>query len=174
MAKPERGQWLQAVHFDPASGSLEPPALENGGRFNPPHTCAALYFSEDTAPARVQMMQFSGEDAPGRGQTVILVFRVCLGKVLDLCDPMARRAAGVTLGELLDREDRSIARSLGIASFREGYEGILYPRPLAPGERNLGIFRENISAGQLTVVDRLQSPQKVPERASNADNLRST
>ena len=44
----------------------------------------------------------------------------------------------------------------GIAAFREGFEGILYPRPMAPGGRNLGLFVEKISPGQhIEAVGRL-------------------
>lgn len=151
--KAERGQWLQTVALDPATGTFAVPDLDDhGGRFNPPGRYPMMYFARNDAESRDHIERWIVLNERRDLRLVSLVLEVHLWKVLDLCDPDVRVAVGVTLGDLEDAEDMSVTRSLGVAAFREQFDGIIYPRPLSLSSKNLGVFRERVTAQEIVVV----------------------
>lgn len=151
----EAGQWLQAARWDHDAGTLDLPDSEEGSRFNPPGKYPLMYLAEDSDEARETMARWSSSTNGGPKDLVVLVYEVRLRRVLDLCSAAVRHSIGLTLGEIYHPDDKSLTQSLGIAAFREGYEGILYPRPLVLGGRNLGVFREQVTSGQIELMGRL-------------------
>ena len=94
------------------------------------------------------------EDEP---ETVIAVFSVSLSRVLDLADPAIRRRLGITLKDLSSADEPGISQAIGIAAYNEGFEGVIYPRPLNPRCRNLAIFSDRITSGNIQLLE-LRTP----------------
>jgi RES domain-containing protein len=150
----ERGHWLRATVLDPATRSFEITDDDPtpGGRFNPPGRCPTLYLAQDDPPSREELVRWTREAHGAISRSIVLIVEVHLRKVLDLCDPRTRHLLGVTLTDLMDSADMSLSRSVGVAAFRHGFDGIVYPRPLAPWTRNLAVFRERADAGAINVM----------------------
>jgi RES domain-containing protein len=133
--------------LDPYSESLK------GGRVNPPGSFPVLYAVADEDGCRPALAAV-GLDDP---HTVIAVFSVALSRVLDLADPTVRRKLGVTVRDLTGSEETRVPQSLGVAAYNEGFEGVIYPRPLNPKCRNLAIFSERITSGNIQLLE-LRTP----------------
>jgi len=132
----ESGRWLRAMPsgrirdlLDPYSGSLK------GGRVNPPGSFPVLYAADEDGCRPALAL-----DEP---ETVIAVFSVMLSRVLDLADGSVRRKLGVSVRDLANAEESRISQAIGVAAYNEGFEGVIYPRPLNPKCRNLGIFQRS-------------------------------
>jgi RES domain-containing protein len=148
------GVWLQLETYASPDTEFELPDAEaRGGRFNPPGRCPILYMAKDSPLCRGAAITWCGPFAPGC-ERVVLLYRVTLSRVLNLCDPKVRYALGVTLEDLVG-EDLSVPRSLGVAAFQEELEGILYPRPATAHEVNLGVFRGQVGVQDIAVVGRI-------------------
>ena len=150
----ETGRWLRAMPsgrirdlLDPYSESLK------GGRVNPPGSFPVLYAVADEDGCRPALAAV-GLDEP---HTVIAVFSVALSRVLDLADPLVRRKLGVTVRDLTGSEETRVPQSLGVAAYNEGFEGVIYPRPLNPKCRNLAIFSDRITSGNIQLLE-LRTP----------------
>jgi hypothetical protein len=152
---PEAGTWLQMARSTERGGLEIPGPSEAGGRFNSPGRMPTVYLSEDTHESRQQMLAWAATERCRGEEVAILVYYVRAFKLLNLCDADVRIKIDATLGDLLEPGDLGVARSVGIAAFREGFEGVLYPRPLAIAGRNLGIFLERIYPGQVDLVGSL-------------------
>lgn len=150
----ETGRWLRAMPagrirdlLDPYSESLR------GGRVNPPGSFPVLYAVADEDGCRPALAAV-GLDEP---HTVIAVFSVSLSRVVDLADPRVRRKLGVTVRDLTDAEETRVPQSVGVAAYNEGFEGVIYPRPLNPKCRNLAIFSDRITSGNIQLLE-LRTP----------------
>jgi len=147
------GWWLQTVTVNRDTSEVEAPDCEpSGGRFNPPRICAMTYLSQDTPACRARMAAWCTGSGPGL-ERMVLVYRIRVERLLDLCDPRTRVDAGVTRSEIVGR-DLSVPRLLGVAAFREEFDGILYPRPGTRGGLNLALYRSRAAALEVSVVDR--------------------
>jgi len=150
----ESGRWLRAMPagrirdlLDPYSESLK------GGRVNPPGSFPVLYAVADEDGWRPALAAV-GLDEP---ETVIAVFSVSLTRVLDLADPSVRRTLGVTVSDLTNVEESRVSQSIGVAAYNEGFEGVIYPRPFNPKCRNLAIFSDRITSGNIQLLE-LRTP----------------
>jgi len=94
---------------------------------------------------------------------VIAVFSVTLSKVLDLADPSIRRKLGVSVRDLADTDETWVSQAIGVAAYNEGFDGVIYPRPLNPRCRNLGIFSDRITSVNIQLLD-LRTPG-IPSRS---------
>lgn len=149
--RPETGRWLRAMPagrirdlLDPYSESMK------GGRVNPPGSFPVLYAVADEEGCRPTLAL----DEP---EAVIAVFSVSLSRVLDLADPSVRRKLGVTVGDLANAEESRISQAIGVAAYNEGFEGVIYPRPLNPKCRNLAIFSDRITSLNIQLLE-LRTP----------------
>ena len=52
---------------------------------------------------------------------------------------------------------RSSSQAIGVAAYNEGFEGVIYPRPLNPKCRNLAIFSDRITSGNIQLLE-LRTP----------------
>ena len=152
--RPESGRWLRALPagrirdlLDPYSESLK------GGRVNPPGSFPVLYAVADEDGCRPALAAV-GLDEP---ETVIAVFSVSLSRILDLADPTVRRMLGVSVRDLANGEETRVSQSIGVAAYNEGFEGVIYPRPLNPKCRNLAIFSDRITSGNIQLLE-LRTP----------------
>jgi RES domain-containing protein len=164
----ESGRWLRAMPAHRIRDLLDPHlSSRRGGRVNPPGSFPVLYAVADEAGCRPPLAGFVLEEP----ETVVAVFSVALTRVLDLSDPGIRRELGVTLRDLLDGDEARIFQAIGVAAYNEGFEGVIYPRPLNPKCRNLAIFSERISSENIQLLE-LRSPGRAPLRSEGGDPAR--
>jgi RES domain-containing protein len=123
-----------------------------GGRVNPPGSFPVLYAVPDAEDCRPPLTSFSDDSG-----MVVAVFSVVLSRVLDLADPELRRRLGVPLREILNPDQPRICQAIGVAAYNEGFEGVIYPRPLNPKCRNLAIFSDRISSDNIQLLE-LRNP----------------
>jgi RES domain-containing protein len=141
--------------LDPYSESVR------GGRMNPPNSVPVLYaVADDDGCLPLLGVR---EDEP---ETVIAVFSVALSRVLDLADPAIRRRLGVTMKDLSSGDEPGISQAIGIAAYNEGFEGVIYPRPLNPKCRNLAIFSDRITSVNIQLLE-LRTPGLPSPSAEN-------
>jgi RES domain-containing protein len=157
----ETGRWLRAMPAHRIRDLLDPHlSTRQGGRVNPPGSFPVLYAVADEAGCRPPLVGYASEEP----ETVVAVFSVSLTRVLDLADPGVRRELGVTLRNLLDGDEPRISQAIGVAAYNEGFEGVIYPRPLNPKCRNLAIFSDRISSENIQLLE-LRTPGRLPLRA---------
>jgi len=125
-----------------------------GGRVNPPGSFPVLYAVADQEGCRPLPSSFPADEP----EPVIAVFSVSLSRVLDLADPDIRRRLNVPLEELLNAEEARVCQAIGVAAYNEGFEGVIYPRPLNPKCRNLAIFSDRISSDNIQLLE-LRTPR---------------
>jgi len=154
----ENGRWLRAM---PAH-RIRDLSSRRGGRVNPPGSFPVLYAVADEAGCRPPLAGFASEEP----ETVVAVFSVALTRVLDVANPGVRRGLGVTLRDLLDGSESRIFQAIGVAAYNEGFEGVVYPRPLNQKCRNLAIFSEKISSENIHLLE-LRTPGRAPLRAED-------
>jgi RES domain-containing protein len=158
----ETGRWLRAMPTHRIRDLLDPYSESvRGGRMNPPGSFPVLYAVADDEGC-LPMLGVP-EDEP---ETVIAVFSVSLVRVLDLTDPGTRRKLGITVADLSSADEPGISRSIGIAAYNEGFEGVIYPRPLNPRCRNLAIFSDRITSGNIQLLE-LRTPGLPSKSADN-------
>lgn len=149
----EKGRWLQTILADPCSGAVELIELrEQGGRFNPPQSFPMTYMIEDRKPSRNVIRRWVRASSDSDSRFVTLVVEIQLTKVVDLCDEAVRKTLGLSLAVLASTEDMSLTQSIGVAAHRAEFEGIVYPRALGKGARNLGLFSDRVSAQEISIV----------------------
>jgi RES domain-containing protein len=129
-------------------------STRNGGRVNPPGSFPVLYAVSDQDGCRPPPPTYP-DDEP---ETVIAVFSVSLSRVLDLTESEIRRRLGVALKDLLNADEAKLTQAIGVAAYNEGFEGVIYPRPLNPKCRNLAIFSDRISSQNIQLLE-LRTPQ---------------
>jgi len=143
-ATPHSGRWLLVIQPDPGGGVR--PVLDQGvlgGRWSPPRSFPVMYTTEDDPATREQLVQWlQDEDS---SDLIVVCMRVHLGRVLDLCSPLNRVVLGATSQELIESTDMGVSQAIGLAAYRAGFQGILYPRPPYGKFRNLAIFPERVS-----------------------------
>lgn len=155
----ERGFWLRAAppdHKDEERLILSS-AIE-GGRVNPPGGFAVLYASErkdDSGP----YLKTVRKACLDRDPLLVTVLKVALRRILDLADAGTRRALGVSLQDLAGGSDPSVMQAIGAAAYRAGFQGVIYPRLLGKGGRNLAIFLDRIRLKQLEISDAFLLPK---------------
>jgi RES domain-containing protein len=151
--RPESGSWLQTTLANPTSGAVELIELqEHGGRLNPPGTFPVTYLAEDKESSRTEMSRWiQNESGPG-SRFVTLMIEIHLSKVLDLCDASVRKTLGVSLAALAGAEDMALTQSIGVAAHHAEFEGVVYPRALGNGARNLAIFNDRASPKEISIV----------------------
>jgi RES domain-containing protein len=153
--RPESGRWLRAMPAHRIRDLLDPHlSSRNGGRVNPPGSFPVLYAVSDEDGCRPPP-PFALDDEP---ETVIAVFSVTLSSVLDLTEPEIRRRLGVGLKDLVNGDEARVSQAIGVAAYNEGFEGVIYPRPLNPKCRNLAIFSDRISSQNIQLLE-LRTPQ---------------
>jgi RES domain-containing protein len=151
--RPETGRWLRAMPVYRIHDLLDPHlSSRQGGRVNPPGSFPVLYAVADKEGCRPPMTSF-----PDDSGTVVAVFSVALSRVLDLADPELRRRLGVPLRELLNPDEPRVCQAIGVAAYNEGFEGVVYPRPLNPKCKNLAIYSDRISSDNIQLLE-LRSP----------------
>lgn len=139
--------------LDPYSESMR------GGRVNPPGSFPVLYAVSDDDGCRPMVPGSDGEEP----ETVIAVFSVTLSRVLDLFDPMIRRRLGISVRDLAGGDESTISQAIGIAAYNEGFEAVIYPRPLNPRCRNMAIFSDRITSNNIQLLE-LRTPG-IPSRS---------
>jgi RES domain-containing protein len=145
--RPESGAWLRAVKLDQEQELQSILGLmARGGRFNPPGQFPILHAVEDDEQCRERMLQWIKEEEAPDTSMAVVVLRVKLTRVLDLAHGATRRALGITLRDLNNPRWTVAGQQIGAAAHDAGFEGIIYPRPLKPNERNLALFMDKISA----------------------------
>jgi RES domain-containing protein len=156
----ESGRWLRAMPahrirdlLDPYQESLK------GGRVNPPGSFPVLYAVADEEGCRPALAAVQLNEP----ETVVAVFSVVLSRVLDLADGSIRRKLGVTVSDLANADESRISQAIGMAAYNEGFEGVIYPRPLNPKCRNLAIFSDRITSRNIQLLE-LRTPG-LPSRA---------
>ncbi|HVE38587.1 MAG TPA: RES family NAD+ phosphorylase [Planctomycetota bacterium] len=150
----ETGRWLRAMPAHRIRDLLDPHlSTRRGGRVNPPGSFPVLYAVADEAGCRPPLAGLALEES----ETVVAVFSVTLTRVLDLAVPGVRRELGVSLRDLLDGDESRIFQAIGVAAYNEGFEGVIYPRPLNPKCRNLAIFSDRISSENIQLLE-LKTP----------------
>lgn len=150
--RPESGEWLRIVlldHEQELASILR--LMERGGRFNPPGKFPVLHAVEDDDGRRAEMLEWIREEQRPDSVRAVVVLKVKLERVLDLAQAKTRKALGVTLRELNLVPDSPAGRQIGAAAYEAGFEGIIYPRPLKPGSRNLALFMDRITARKNSV-----------------------
>lgn len=159
--RPESGRWLRAMPVHRVRDLLDPHAESmRGGRINPPGSFPVLYAVADEDGCRPSLLPVDGDDA----ETIIAVFSVELSRVLDLADPAVRRRLGVAVRDLSTADETRISQAIGIAAYNEGFDGVIYPRPLNPRCRNLAIFSDRITSSNIQLLE-LRTPG-IPSRSS--------
>ncbi len=145
--RPETGAWLRAVRLDQEQELQSILGLMmRGGRFNPPGQFPILHAVEDDERCRERMLQWIREEPVPDCSMAVIVLKVRLHRVLDLAHGATRRALGITLRDLNNPRLAQAAQQIGAAAHDAGFEGIIYPRPLKPKQRNLALFMDRISA----------------------------
>lgn len=145
--RPETGDWLRAVRLDQEQELQSIVGLMmRGGRFNPPGEFPVLHAVEDDQRCRERMLRWIEAESEGDGSMAVIVLKVKLTRVLDLAHGATRRALGITLRDLNSPGASAAAQQLGAAAHDAGFEGIVYPRPLKPGRRNLALFMDRVTA----------------------------
>jgi RES domain-containing protein len=158
----ETGRWLRAMPAHRIRDLLDPHlSTRRGGRVNPPGSFPVLYAVADEAGCRPPLAGLALDEP----ETVVAVFSVSLVRILDLADPEVRRELGVTLRELLDGSESRVFQAIGVAAYNEGFEGVIYPRPLNTKCRNLAIFSERISSENIQLLE-LRTPHRSSARAA--------
>jgi len=151
--RPETGAWLRAVKLDQEQELQSILGLmARGGRFNPPGQFPILHAVEDGERCRERMLQWIREEQQPDGVMAVIVLKVRLTRVLDLAHGATRRALGITLRELNNPRSAKAGQQIGAAAHDAGFEGIIYPRPFKPDQRNLALFMDRISARKNGVV----------------------
>jgi hypothetical protein len=148
------GRWLHLIQPDPGGGFR--PLMEHtmlGGRWSPPRSFPVLYTAEDDPATREELIRWL--QANERSDSILIRIHVHLGRLLDLCDPANREALGSTSEELADAADMGVCQAIGVAAYRTGFQGILYPRPARCELRNLAIFPERVAETDLSSGDSL-------------------
>jgi RES domain-containing protein len=149
----EVGQWIQVTMADPTSGAVELiELLEQGGRFNPPGSFPVAYLAKIADGGRATMCRYIVNETSAESKFVILILEINLSKVLDLTQASVRRSVGISLADLTHPESYSLSRSIGLAAHESGFEGIIYPRPLGRGARNMAIFCDRAGPREISVV----------------------
>jgi RES domain-containing protein len=158
----ESGQWLRAMPAPRIRDLLDPHlSTRRGGRVNPPGSFPVLYAMADEDGCRPPLLSLPD----GEAETVIAVFSVSLSRVLDLADPALRRRLGVSLQDLLSSDEARVSQAIGVAAYNEGFEAVIYPRPMNPKCRNLAIFSDRISSENIRLLE-LRTPRRSPRPAS--------
>lgn len=151
--RPETGRWLQTTVADPSSGAVELIELkEHGGRLNPPGAFPVTYLAEDKETSRNEISRWIRNESAGGSRFVTLVIESHLSKVLDLCDVSVRKTLGVSLAALARAEDMALTQSIGMAAHDAKFEGVIYPRALGNGARNLAIFNDRATDQEISIV----------------------
>lgn len=159
--RPESGRWLRVMPAHRIRDLLDPHAESmRGGRINPPGSFPVLYAVADENGCCPPAGSVDGDEP----ETVVAVFSVRLSRVLDLADAGVRRRLGVTVKELANAEEPRTSQAIGIAAYNEGFEGVIYPRPLNPRCRNLAIFSDRITSNNIQLLE-LRTPG-IPSRSS--------
>ena len=149
----EIGQWIQVTTSDPATGAVELVEFQaEGGRFNPPGSFRVAYLAKVSDGGRETMCRYIVNETSVEAKFVILILEINLDKVLDLTQASVRKTLGISLTELTQPENYSLSRSIGLAAHEAGFEGIIYPRPLGRGARNLAIFCDRAGPKEISIV----------------------
>jgi RES domain-containing protein len=145
-------------------------AKRAGARWNPPGSFAAVYTSltPETALAEylAQYRHFGFPDSSAMPY-VMVGLQVVLKNALDLTDAEVRRTVGVSLARMTNLgwrkagKHESLTQAIGRLCFEAGFEAILVPSAVAPGEANLVVIPGNVEppAGYVRIVNRDQLPQ---------------
>jgi RES domain-containing protein len=153
--RPETGAWLRAVKLDQEQELQSIMGLmARGGRFNPPGQFPILHAVEDHEQCRKRMLRWIKEEQAPDSSMAVIVLKVRLRRVLDLAHGATRRALGITLRDLNNPRSAIAGQQIGAAAHDAGFEGIIYPRPLKPGQRNLALFMDRISARKNGILGR--------------------
>lgn len=151
--RPEIGRWLQTTVSDPSSGAVELIELrEHGGRLNPPGTFPVTYLVEDKESSRSEMSRWIQSETESGSRFVTLMVDLHLPKVLDLCDASVRKTLGVSLAALAGGEDMALTQSIGVAAHEAEFGGVVYPRALGHGARNLAVFNDRTTDQEISIV----------------------
>ena len=154
--RPETGAWLRAVKLDQEQELQSILGLmARGGRFNPPGEFPILHAAEDDERSRERMLRWIQEEQEPDGTMAVIVLKVKLSRVLDLASGATRRRLGITLRELNNPRLSRAGQQIGAAAHDAGFEGIIYPRPLKPNQRNLALFMDRINAKKSGVLGRM-------------------
>ena len=154
--RPETGAWLRAVKLDQEQELKSILGLmARGGRFNPPGEFPILHAAEDDRRCRERMLRWIKEEQEPDGVMAVIVLKVRLHRVLDLASGATRRRLGITLRELNNPRSPRAGQQIGSAAHDAGFEGIIYPRPLKPNQRNLALFMDRICARKSGILGRI-------------------
>ncbi len=149
----ETGQWIQVTTADPVTGAVELVEFRTeGGRFNPPESFPVAYLAKVTDGGRETMCRFIVNETTMDAKFVILILEINLGKVLDLSLASIRKSLGISLADLTQPEGFTLSQSIGLAAHEAGFEGIIYPRALGRGARNLAIFCDRAGPAEISIV----------------------
>jgi RES domain-containing protein len=154
--RPETGAWLRAVKLDQEQELQSILGLmARGGRFNPPGEFPILHAAEDDERCRERMLRWIKEEQAPDGVMAVIVLKVKLNRVLDLASGATRRRLGITLRDLNNPRSPRAGQQIGAAAHDAGFEGIIYPRPLKPTQRNLALFMDRIRARKSGLLGRI-------------------
>jgi RES domain-containing protein len=149
----EAGRWLHITVEDPDSGAVELVEFQDqGGRLNPPRSFPVMYCAEDNDACRAGMLRLIREERESGTKFVVMHLEICLHRVLDLGDAAIRKRLGVSRAALDDFLDMRLGQSLGDAAHKAGFAGIIYPRPLGKGARNLALFCDRAGTKNVSIV----------------------
>jgi hypothetical protein len=125
------------------------------GRFNRPRSFPVLYLARNNDACRSALRKLGLESESTSSSHVVIAMELRLSAVLDLGDPGIRRRLGLSMEDLKGAEDWSVTQAVGIAAQKAELDGILYPVQGRPGSRNVAVFLEQVTPGDLkpTVLD---------------------
>jgi RES domain-containing protein len=152
--RPENGPWLSLAVEDPVFRGIEVLHLyDRGGRINPPKSFPVAYLSQSTEPCRRRILRWLRREMDPTRNVVLLSLDLRVSKVLDLGSPAVRKTLGVSVAEITDPDDMSVMQAIGVAAHDADFAGVLYPRTLAQGERNLALFCDRTTVLQTSLSE---------------------
>lgn len=150
-----------AARYPPLAGRG---ARITGGRWNPPESFSVLYLALDLSTVACEFRRHATRQGLGLGDFLprtVYRYDVVLTELLDLRDPMASAAVGLTAADL-GSDDLGPCQRVGEAAQRAGREGVLAPSATGAGEV-LAVFMDSICLGSSI------EPQAIEEWAAPTD-----
>lgn len=135
-----------------------------GGRWGPRGVYPVLYLGRPTASVVVEAYRLLVDDVEGMtpglvGPRRLLTCEVNVTNILDLREPEAMLAVGLSLDDLMGPHDT--CREVGLAAHQLGFHGVIAPAATGLGE-TLALFEHHLPAAELPRLVREEMWETLP------------